>query len=362
MHRKRRTLTPFSLSFLDIMSCGLGAVILLFLIIKHNVEAHIPDARTPPELSAEVSMLEDDIREGRRGLAQLRNTVAEIDEQVVIAEGLARRIQERIRETAGDMEALHAESATDELSVLQARVSDLERQKQRLESDLKKAGEDARTFAGEGTRQYLTGLRLEGQRQLILVDVSASMLDKTIVNVIRRRNMPDERKISAAKWRQAVATVDWLTARLPVTSRFQVYLFDTEARPAIKGTDGQWLAVSDAAQLNRAVEAVRTAVPDGGTNLHSAFGAVRAMTPRPDNIILITDGLPTQGARPPRGATVSARDRLNHFNAALKQLPDGIPVNTILLPMEGDPQAAFAFWNLAVASRGTFMTPASDWP
>jgi hypothetical protein len=35
----RRTLKSegFNLAFLDIMSCGLGAVILIFLIIKHNV-------------------------------------------------------------------------------------------------------------------------------------------------------------------------------------------------------------------------------------------------------------------------------------------------------------------------------------
>ena len=33
---RNRSFNPFNLSFLDIMSCGLGAVILIFLILKHG--------------------------------------------------------------------------------------------------------------------------------------------------------------------------------------------------------------------------------------------------------------------------------------------------------------------------------------
>ena len=43
-------------------------------------------------------------------------------------------------------------------------------------------------------------------------------------------------------------------------------------------------------------------------------------------------------------------------------LPAGIPVNTLLLPMEGDAYAAAAFWRLAVDTGGSFITPARDWP
>ncbi|NNM01135.1 MAG: hypothetical protein HKO62_10325 [Gammaproteobacteria bacterium] len=47
--RNRRKLSPFSLSFLDIMSCGFGAVVLLFLIIKHQADVVVPDPQ--PDLS-----------------------------------------------------------------------------------------------------------------------------------------------------------------------------------------------------------------------------------------------------------------------------------------------------------------------
>ena len=78
--------------------------------------------------------------------------------------------------------------------------------------------------------------------------------------------------------------------------------------------------------------------------------------------MLVTDGLPTQGRSKPGNTTVTAQQRLSHFEKAVSALPDGVPVNTILLPMEGDAYAAAAFWKLAIDTRGSFMTPARDWP
>jgi hypothetical protein len=345
------------------MSCGFGVMVLLFLIIKHNtVPATLPTLG-PPDLSAEVKLLEEEVLEGREGLAVLRNTIAQVDEQNVIAEGLARRIMDQIRAKEGGDEVLAVRAADEEIEALQTRIQQLEDQKQGLKEEAEKAGDATRTFEGEGTRQYLTGISVGGQRIALLVDASASMLDETVVNVIRRRNMDDKRKLDAPKWKQAAATVDWLTTRFPPSSSYQIYLFNTEVKSAVPGTEGGWLKVSDLVQLNGAVDAVRKTVPGGGTSLHQAFAAVRALSPRPDNIYIVTDGLPTQGLRPPRfGNKVSGRDRLALFHEAIDGLPPDVPVHTILLPMEGDPAAAHSFWGLAVATAGSFMAPARDWP
>lgn len=64
----------------------------------------------------------------------------------------------------------------------------------------------------------------------------------------------------------------------------------------------------------------------------------------------------------PAGTTVTAVERLALFGKAAAALPDGIPVSTLLLPMEGDAYAAAAFWRLAIDSGGSFITPARDWP
>ena len=59
-------------------------------------------------------------------------------------------------------------------------------------------------------------------------------------------------------------------------------------------------------------------------------------------INLVTDGLPTHGETRPRGTTVSGRDRLKYFEKAVGLLPQRVPVNVVLFPMEGDADAALA--------------------
>ena len=86
------------------------------------------------------------------------------------------------------------------------------------------------------------------------------------------------------------------------------------------GTDGTWLSGGDHEDLDKAVQALRRVVPAGGTNLYQAFKAIGTMRPAPDNIFLLTDGLPTQGRKSRRRGTVSAKDRAKLFNEALTQL------------------------------------------
>jgi hypothetical protein len=89
-----------------------------------------------------------------------------------------------------------------------------------------------------------------------------------------------------------------------------------------------------------ALTQMRKLVPQDGTSLENAFAVVTALNPQPDNVILITDGLPTQGASPPLiRKTVDGDQRLKFFERALGRLPSGIPINVVLMPMEGDPMA-----------------------
>ena len=78
------------------MSCGFGAVVLVFLIIDHSLEIEIQTVNA--EVLSEVNLLEDDIREGEAGLVKLRNALDEADLEIVEADGLARRITEDLDE------------------------------------------------------------------------------------------------------------------------------------------------------------------------------------------------------------------------------------------------------------------------
>jgi len=360
---KRRKLTVFSLSFIDCICCGLGAIILLFVVVNSQNTAQ--RQRVTEELASETNRWELEVQAGRRDLVQARNTLDEITAELAKTEGLSRKILQAFSEKR--LELADREKQTlasrEHVNKLKADIRSLEEDVQRLQAGAKRAeelGRNLRPFPGRGDRQYLTGLKMGGQRILILVDASASMLDETVVGVIRRRNMSSAEKLRAPKWRQAVATVDWLTANLPQDSRVQIYVFNESAGPLLEG--GTWLEARDIDRLNQAVEKLRRLPPEKGTSLINAFEAAAKMSPAPDNLFLLTDGLPTMGRDKPWGSRVSADKRLSLFREAVKRLPAGLPVNTILLPMEGDPMAAGEFWRLAVDTRGSFMCPAKDWP
>ncbi|MCK5383145.1 MAG: VWA domain-containing protein [Gammaproteobacteria bacterium] len=360
---QRRKVSPFSMSFLDIMFCGFGAVVLLVLIL--NADTVKARNETFADLSADVIRLEQEVLVGQDDLVIARNSVDVTEQERVIAVGEAEQIAETISVLERQIASMKNETAAsrEDINRLSSDLKTLDsEQKRQSERAIAAAGDKVRTFKGEGDRQYLTGLKVGGKRVLILIDVSASMLDETVVNVVRRRNMDDSKKRNAPKWRRTLATADWLVSNLPSTARFQLYTFNTRARPAISGSDGKWLLASNRKDVDAAVSALRQRVPADGTSLYQALAVAKKLSPRPDNILLVTDGLPTQGSNKPSGTTVSAAERLKHFETASRSLSSGIPVNTILLPMEGDAYAAAAFWKLAIDTRGSFMTPARDWP
>ncbi len=361
----RRTVNVFNLSFLDVMACGLGAVVLLFMIINHAAEVRSDEKNK--ELLAEVNRLEHEVLRGKKNLVELQNSVQDTDKELVTTQGLSRRIITTIKQSKLELAELDKETTArkEHVAALKADLKAAEAGMKRLEgsrADQEDQGTATRSFVGQGDRQYLTGLKVGGKRILILVDKSASMLDETIVNIIRRRNMPDAEKIKARKWQRVIATVDWLTTQIPLTSKFQIYTFNVQATPVIEGTEANWLEVAEGKRLNQAIQNLRHVTPQDGTSLYNAFAIINKLNPKPDNIYLLTDGLPTQGKTPERGPMVSGKTRLRHFEQALKQVSAGIPVNTILFPLEGDPIAASAFWQLAMSTRGAFLSPAKDWP
>jgi hypothetical protein len=362
---RRRPVTAFSLSFLDIMFCGFGAVVLLVLILNHDtVRAR---TETFSDLRSEVVRLEKEVLLGDKQLATARNSLQANDEELVITEGKAERVIRDIRELEVEIARMEQQTLANRQHVRQltADLKNLDEEKKRLgtvAADKQDEGDKVRRVVGEGDRQYLTGLKVGGKRILILVDSSASMLGETIINVIRRRHMDVPHKRSAPKWQRTLSTVDWLIANLPGDARFQLYTFNTRARAALSGSDGKWLTAANSDEVETAVSTLHKTIPAGGTSLYHAFEVAKDFSPRPDNILLITDGLPTQGRSKPKGTTVSSDERLEHFEKASRSLPKGVPVNTILMPMEGDAWAAAAYWRLAIDTRGSFLTPARDWP
>lgn len=351
MAKKRRNIA-FSLSFLDIMACGFGAVTMLFLILRHNAT----DIQTPDtNLAAETSLLQRDIDEAKEEKTVLLNSLKTIESQLLEAQGLSKRIVSQLEE-----EQKSIQDDPNEMDKLRQQVQSLELETAQMEEI--EFGDKVREFLGDGNRQYLTGLKLGGQRVMILVDASASMLADTVVNTVRRRNMPEQEQLNSPKWQWTTRTLEWLLAQLPPSSRFQVYLFNTSAMPAVEGTEGIWLDAADSLALEQVVDGVALMIPKDGTSLVNAFNRIADFDDPPDNLFLLTDGLPTQGEQPPSRYMVSGDTRRKYFNSAITKLPSGLTINTILFPMEGDPEAAALYWQLAIDSKGSFIAPSRDWP
>jgi Mg-chelatase subunit ChlD len=355
----------FGLSFLDCVCCGFGATVLMYMVLNSGQKARAQDQLGP--LRAETDRMEQQVLEGQAGLVELRNTLERVRQDEVTTRGLSTRLIDVVQQSQAELATFERDTIAQRAHVnkLQADLRSLEEGTKRLSGGAPSKevpGDKVRAFVGDGDRQYLTGFKVGGKRVLFLVDGSASMLADTIVNVVRRRLLPDADRLRADKWRRAVRAADWLTTQIPRQASFQIYVFDTEVRALVPGTEGTWLEARDRKSLDAAVARLRSTAPQGGTSLEKAFAAAAALRPQPDNIILLTDGLPTQGVAPPRSRTISGRERVKLFDRAVQALPQAVPVNTLLFPMEGDPVAAPAFWRLAIKTRGSFLTPSRDWP
>ncbi len=352
------------MSFLDIMSCGFGAVVLFFMIINSQV-VRTTDA-PPEELVGETMRLEFEVLEARKNLVLAKNTMEELEDEEATASSRIAQITALIEKLKIELAKHDQETLAkiERVEKLQSDIERLEEEKKRLlaEEQRLESGKNVRRFTGEGDRQYLTGLKVGGKRILVLVDNSASMLDRRIINIIRRRNMDDAVKLRSMKWRQAVASVDWLSAQFRPDSLFQIYTFNTEPKPVLKGSEGIWLEVGDGKQLDEAIRILRRTVPDGGTNMLDAYRVITSLNPRPDNVILLVDSLPTMNTPQTDRGMVTGQERLRFHYEAEAEIPSGIPVNVLLYPMEGDYNAAIAYWLLAYRTGGSFMSISKDWP
>ncbi len=354
---RRRQLSPFNLAFLDIMFCGFGAVVLLVLLV--NARSVRSRNQLHEDLRAEVQRLTREVKAGteyldtvKAGLEKGATQMTSIKKQIQDIRNEKKRLDREIAGRAGKIQAVQQQ--------VRELAAALKRREGRVKQSLARPvarGNKAQRFEGEGHRQYLTGLRLGGRRVLILVDGSASMLADSVVGVIRLRNMDKAIRQKARKWRQVQKTVRWLVANLPSSSNVQLMVFNTKVR----NISQKWLPVSDPA-VSGMLSKFAKILPAGGTSLENAFTAAVSLSPRSDNIILLTDGLPTQGADVPRQRLISGKQRVKFFKMAVNKLVTGVPVNTILFPMEGDPRAAVLYWQLAIETRGSFFTPTTDWP
>lgn len=347
------------------MFCGFGAVVLLVMLLNREmlevreVKQH-GSREAVRRVSLKLQFAREDLESQSAHLAELED---ELQAAATQQQALSARLDDERRRTAAIRR--EADDSREQLTSLVAEVGAAQQTRATLEAETEIPVDDGQRligFTGDGRRQYLTGLKLGGERTLILLDASASMLDETVVNIVRRKLGKASERRRAPKWLRTVRTVRWLVANIQRDKQFQIYAFDTTARAVVAGSDGRWLDANSSQTLKDAVAAVEELAPEKGTSLANAFAVIKSLVPRPDSVVLLTDGLPTHGRGRPTRNVISSAEREALFEQALSRLGTDIPLNTLLFPLEGDPAAAEAFWRLAIKTRGSFITPSRDWP
>src|SRR3569832_1671992 len=94
--KKRRAFEVFTLSFLDCICCGFGAVVLFYTIVQ--AQAGGEEVRRIDDLTGEVKKLEEQVLEGTKNLVQLRNTLEKTDEDATQAAARRARIAQELKQ------------------------------------------------------------------------------------------------------------------------------------------------------------------------------------------------------------------------------------------------------------------------
>jgi hypothetical protein len=350
---KRRETEVFSLAFLDCICCGFGAVILVFILTvsqKTTVDKSDVDvARNRLEkLQHDVTLTKEELDRLAKVLAAAQLELQDIN---------AKNSQDQLRLTDRKRELLLMLQQT---GALKDALHSLLGEKKALPT------EDVAppiAIPNIDRRQYLTGVKLNGEFVVFLVRASGSMLGDTIDDAAARLDEPDDKKRQAPKWQRAVHALQWMLASMDPDTHFQIFFWAEEVTPILPNRGEEWFSTKDRKVMAEVVKRLDEVVPKGGANMEKAFTAVRFLPKLPDSIVLFTDGLPTRSDSLPMEGEIDEGSRIRFFDIARKQLPPRIPVSTILFPMlTGDPGAPGLFWELANATHGALVSPSKSWP
>lgn len=350
--RKRRDTEIFSLSFLDCICCGFGAVLLVFLLTISQ------------KSSVDRSVVEEVRDRVRKAESELELTQQQMDR---IAQMLAAAQLELDNISAkNEQEQLKLSERKRELLLMLQQTGAMKEAMDRLLADKKELPTDEIApipIPEIDRRQYLTGVQLQGEFVVFLVRASGSMLDETIDAAAMRLADTDTQKREAPKWQRTVHSLLWMIASLDPETHFQVFFFNEDTTPVLPTRGDEWFSLRDQKTISEIVDRINAFVPQGGANLERAFTHMRFLPRLPDSIVLFTDGLPTLSDSIPFIGDVGEEQRIRFFEIATKQLPPRIPVSTILFPLlAGDPAAPGLYWELANATRGALVSPSKSWP
>ena len=348
-----------TLAFLDVMACGLGAVILILVVLKQQAPPYTPP-QPEPVVSAEQA--EADLDNLQNELAALLAAQDTAKGDLAKQQQIVAAINAAIEKTQNDLASANTQSAALDQAIAIARST--------LAQQQTETPPDAIDTVRTAQPRYLVGLRVTGQKIVILLDRSASMTARNLKKIIQYKAGPATARQRAEKWVNALRAVWWMTARAPAQSQIQIASFSTST----KFHTANWIGTTNSAALSAVKAEMASLVPEGSTNLEDAVTA--AIKTGADSIYIITDGLPTAapggqtllgldgcGSKLSKRKQVTGKCRVSLFRRTV-DAADGKParISIVLMPLEGDPDAAPLFSKWALSKGGVLLSAARNWP
>ncbi len=165
MRRRRREISVFNLSFLDVISCGFGAIILLLVILK-GAEPMVVE-KMSVNLTGLVAKLEREIDE-------IRGETRVLNRELTARKRQLSKEEEKLARLNGELSAVEGEFETADLDLsTQTRIeAQLETARQQLTEEMRRLRNDAPPPA---TDSIIGGVPVDSEYIIFVIDTSGSM-------------------------------------------------------------------------------------------------------------------------------------------------------------------------------------------
>ena len=161
--KRRRNVEAFSLSFLDCICCGFGAIILLLVLSK--IYEPVIIEKTQDDLESLIALLQQELFDIRGETATINRELEDVREQTSDSQLRLARLQGELSTVRGQFEATQddSESTLDEGALMSARQR-LTEEMRRLQPYYRRASDDA-----------VAGIPVDSEYIIFIIDTSGSM-------------------------------------------------------------------------------------------------------------------------------------------------------------------------------------------
>jgi hypothetical protein len=207
--RRRRSVEVFSLSFLDCICCGFGAIILLLVLTDYARPAKIEASRV--NLQAQIKSLQQQ-------LYVIRGESDDLERQLQGRVDLLQHERQKLQRLSGDLDSIQGEYAASkqDAAVTNALETELVSAREKLTAEMLRVLKDR---PNRPMTEAIAGIPIDSEYIIFIVDTSSSM--------------------TANHWDVNLAIIDEILSIYPHVKGLQV--MNDQGTYMFNGTKGRWL-------------------------------------------------------------------------------------------------------------------------